>query len=63
MTGMCHGEPVYAGTETRTENSVARVKYCDVERGEITRYLEPGDLIDLPADRVAVEALEVGSDE
>lgn len=54
-----HGEPQYAGSEVLTEDSVARVTYSSLQRGTITRYLEPGDLIDLPADRVSVEALEV----
>jgi hypothetical protein len=54
-----HGEPQYAGSEVLTEDTVARVTYSSLERGTITRYLEPGDLIDLPADRVSVEALEV----
>lgn len=48
----------YAGTEERTADSVARVKYHSLERGTLTRYLEPGDEINLPADRVEVEALE-----
>lgn len=53
------GEATISGTEEQTENSVARVKYNDLMRGELVRYLEPGDVIDMPADRVAVEALEV----
>ena len=51
------GEPKYAGTEERTERSVVRVRYQSLERGELVRYLEPGEVIDLPADRVKVEAL------
>jgi hypothetical protein len=48
-----------AGSEERTADAVARVTYASLMRGELTLYLEPGDVIDLPADRVTVEALEV----
>ena len=47
------------GSEERTPDAVARVTYASLQRGEITRYLEPGDVIDLRADRVSVKALEV----
>lgn len=48
----------YAGTEERTEESVARARFMSSARGEMVRYLAPGDVINLPADRVEVEALE-----
>ena len=51
-------EPTYAGTEARTPASVAKVTYKDLQRGTLVRYLEPGDRIDLPADRVEVEVLD-----
>ena len=50
-------EPQYAGTEERTDRSVARVRYRSLELGELVRYLDRGGVIDLPADRVEVEAL------
>jgi hypothetical protein len=48
----------YAGTEEPTEESVLKVTYKSLERGTLTRYLEPGDSIDLPCDRCEVQALE-----
>jgi hypothetical protein len=54
------GPTEYAGTEERTEDSVARVTYMSLMRGEIERFLEPGDCINLPADRVEVEVLDDG---
>jgi len=47
----------YAGTDEPTSESVVRVTYMSLERGELTRYLAPGEEISLPADRVDVEAL------
>lgn len=51
----------YPGTPERTPNSVVRVTFNSLERGTLTRYLSPGEVIDLPADRVEVEALARGS--
>lgn len=51
-------EENYPGTAERTEESVVRVCYSSLERGELERYLRPGESIDLPADRVEVEALD-----
>lgn len=48
----------YAGTKERTEDSVAKVTYISLQQGELQRYLEPGDQINLPADRVEVEVLQ-----
>lgn len=45
------------GTEERTNESVASVTLMSMERGTITRYLEPGDVIEAPTDRVEVRAL------
>ena len=45
------------GSEERTAESVAKVTFKSLERGVYTRYLEPGEEIDLPADRVEVIAL------
>lgn len=50
-------EPKYAGSKDHAEDSVARVRYSSLERGELVRYLSRGDVIELPADRVEVEAL------
>lgn len=47
----------WGGHPDRTEASVARVVYRDLARGTLERYLEPGESIDAPADRVTVEAL------
>ena len=57
------GEPQYAGHEQETPESVVRVEYRSLERGTFERYLEPGEVVDLPADRVLVEALERGGDD
>ena len=46
------------GQEEQTPESVARVEYKSLQRGTLIRFLEPGDEIDLPADRVNVEALD-----
>jgi len=48
----------YAGTEDGTEDSVVKVTYRSLERGRLVRYLEPGETINLPADRVEVEVLD-----
>jgi len=52
------GEMTLGGSKERTEESVVRAKYMSRERGTMVRYLEPGDVLDAPADRVALEALE-----
>jgi len=46
------------GSKERTEESVCRAKVMSRERGTVVRYLEPGDVLDAPADRVAIEALD-----
>lgn len=56
--GQKSSEPTHIGSEERTSESVVRVIYESLERGTLTRYLEPGEIIDLPADRVTVEALD-----
>lgn len=35
-----------------------QVQLHDLERGHLELYLEPGESIDLPADRVRVDVLE-----
>lgn len=55
--GQKSSEPTHTGSEERTSESAVGVVYESVERGTLTRYLEPGEIIDPPADRVTVEAL------
>jgi len=52
------GEMTLGGSKERTDRSVCRAKYMSRERGTMVRYLEPGDVLDAPADRVAIEALD-----
>jgi len=56
------GEMTLGGSKERTDESVARAKFMSRERGTMVRYLKPGDVIDAPADRVAIEALDGGSE-
>lgn len=55
---MVNEESDWPGTEHRTEDSVVKAHFMSLERGELVRYLEPGQAINLPADRVEVTALE-----
>jgi len=48
----------YPGTEEPTEDSVVRVMFESQAKGVLVCYLSPGELIELPADRVEVEALD-----
>ena len=59
MSDRCAGgSEQYPGTAEQTEESVVYVCYKSLARGTLDRYLEPGDRLDLPADRVEVEVLE-----
>lgn len=52
------------GSEEPTDATVAKVEYMSMARGTLIRYLEPGDRINMPADRVEVTAIgEAGGEE
>lgn len=46
------------GTAERTDESVCKVRLSSLERGTITRYLSPGDVMEAPTDHVEVRALQ-----
>lgn len=47
----------WGGQPERTDATVAKAVYKSLARGTMTRFLEPGDRVDAPADRVEVVAL------